>query len=409
MAKEKFDYEKFSEEVLKGLQDKKPLLGQGGLFTPLLKQFLESALEGEMQAHLEDEASRGGLKNRRNGRSRKHVQSPMGGFELLSPRDRESTFEPEIVPKRQVSITSDMDQRIISMYSFGTSYADIRKHLREMYDFDVSEGTISAITDQILPAIKEWQSRPLESVYPVIWLDAMHYKVRDEGVVRPKAVYSVLGVNRDGEKDVLGVYLGSSESAGFWRGVLSNLQERGVKDIFIACIDNLRGFGDAIDDYFPRTAVQLCLVHQMRNSLKHVADKNSREVAADLKKIYQAHTEDNGLEALKTSEEKWGSKYPAIFKSWHANWERLAHIYQFKPALRRLVYTTNPIESYHRMIRKVTKTKGAFNSEKAILKLVYLAVQNAQTKWSGRIQSWPAIRQELTITFEDRMNIDTVH
>lgn len=404
MKEEAFDYEKFSKEVQRGLLEKKPLLGQGGLFTPLIKQFLEAALEGEIQAHMEESRSQMGNSNRRNGKSRKQIKSPLGGFELLSPRDRDGSFSPEIISKRQVKITSDIDQKIIGLYGMGMSYSDIRRHLVEMYDFEVSEATLSSITDQILPAIKDWQNRPLESLYPVIWLDAMYYKVRDEGVVKSKAVYSVLGVNMEGTKEVLGVYLGDSESASFWRGVLTQLQERGVKDVFIACIDNLKGFGDAIDDYFPKTEVQLCLVHQMRNSLKYVVDKDMKEVAKDLKQIYQATTEEGGKQALAEAEAKWGKKYPAIFKSWNTHWERLAHIYKYSPALKRLIYTTNPIESYHRMIRKVTKTKGSFNSEKAILKLVYLAVQNAQTKWNGQIFNWAAIYQDLYINFKDRFN-----
>lgn len=404
MEKEEFDFEKFSKEVQLGLREKKPMLGQGGLFTPLLKKFLEAALEGELSAHLEENQPQEGARNRRNGKSRKQLQSPLGGFELLSPRDRDGSFEPQIVAKRQVKITSDIDQKIIGLYGRGMSVRDISDQLKELYDFDISEATISTITDQILPQVKEWQNRPLESLYPVIWLDAMFYKVRDEGVVKSKAVYSVLGVNIEGSKEVLGIYLGDSESASFWRGVLTNLQERGVKDVFIACIDNLSGFGDAIDDYFPKTEVQLCLVHQMRNSLKYVPDKDRREVAANLKLIYQASTETDGIQALEAAEAKWGKKYPAIFKSWHKHWDRLAHIYKYQPALKRLIYTTNPIESYHRMIRKVTKTKGAFNSEKAILKLIYLAVQNAQTKWNGQIFNWSAIQQDLFINFNDRFN-----
>jgi transposase-like protein len=404
MKKEAFDFEKFAKEVQTGLYENKPLLGQGGLFTPLLKRFLEGALEGELTGHLVEEKANKNCKNRRNGKSRKQIQSPLGNFELLSPRDREGSFEPEIIGKRQVKITSDIDQKIIGLYSSGMSYSDIQKHLKEIYDFDVSEGTLTAITDQILPAIKDWQNRPLESIYPVLWLDAMFYKVREDGMVKSKAVYSVLGVNTEGIKEVLGIYLGDNESSTFWRGVLSNLKERGIEDVFIACIDNLRGFGDAIDEYFPFTEVQLCLVHQMRNSLKYVPDKDKRAVAKDLKLIYQSSTEAGGKEALQNAEDKWGTKYPTMFKSWHKNWERLAHIYKYKPALKRLIYTTNPIESYHRMIRKVTKTKGAFNSEKAIMKLIYLAVQNAQTKWDGQIFNWTIIRQELSITFNQRFN-----
>jgi transposase-like protein len=409
MKKEGFDFEKFSLEVREGLYQKKPLLGQGGLFTPLIKKFLEAALEGEMEAHLQESTHKPGPRNRRNGKSRKQVQSAVGAFELLSPRDRDGSFEPEIIGKRQVKITSDIDQKIIGLYGMGMSYSDIQRHLKETYDFDISDGTLSAITDRILPEIKEWQNRPLESIYPVIWLDAMFYKVREEGIVKSKAVYSVLGVNMDGEKQVLGIYLGASESASFWRGVLTNLQERGIKDVFIACIDNLRGFADAIDDYFPKTEVQLCLVHQMRNSLKYVPEKDMKAVAKDLKEIYRSGSEESAKQALANAEEKWSSKYPAVFKSWHSNWERLAHIYKYRSGLKRLIYTTNPIESYHRMIRKVTKTKGSFNSEKAIIKLIYLAVQNAQTKWSGQIFGWAAIRQDLSINFNNRLSTaDTV-
>lgn len=409
MKKEGFDFEKFSLEVREGLYQKKPLLGQGGLFTPLIKKFLEAALEGEMEAHLQESTDKPGPRNRRNGKSRKQVQSAVGAFELLSPRDRDGSFEPEIIGKRQVKITSDIDQKIIGLYGMGMSYSDIQRHLKETYDFDISDGTLSAITDRILPEIKEWQNRPLESIYPVIWLDAMFYKVREEGIVKSKAVYSVLGVNMDGEKQVLGIYLGASESASFWRGVLTNLQERGIKDVFIACIDNLRGFADAIDDYFPKTEVQLCLVHQMRNSLKYVPEKDMKAVAKDLKEIYRSGSEESAKQALANAEEKWSLKYPAVFKSWHSNWERLAHIYKYRSGLKRLIYTTNPIESYHRMIRKVTKTKGSFNSEKAIIKLIYLAVQNAQTKWSGQIFGWAAIRQDLSINFNNRLSTaDTV-
>ena len=271
-----------------------------------------------MEAHLQESTHKPGPRNRRNGKSRKQVQSAVGAFELLSPRDRDGSFEPDIIGKRQVKITSDIDQKIIGLYGMGMSYSDIQRHLKETYDFDISDGTLSAITDRILPEIKEWQNRPLESIYPVIWLDAMFYKVREEGIVKSKAVYSVLGVNMDGEKQVLGIYLGASESASFWRGVLTNLQERGIKDVFIACIDNLRGFADAIDDYFPKTEVLLCLVHQMRNSLKYVPEKDMKAVAKDLKELYRSSSEESAKQALANAEEKWSLKYPAIFKSWHS-------------------------------------------------------------------------------------------
>ena len=283
------------------------------------------------------------------------------------------------------------------------SYSDIQNHLKEMYDFEVSDGTISSITDRILPEIKEWQNRPLESVYPLIWLDAMHYKVRDEGQVKSKAIYSILGVTLDGQKEVLGIYFGNSESSSFWRQVLNDLQNRGLEDVFIACIDNLSGFADAIEDYYPKTEVQLCLVHQMRNSAKYVTHADLREVMKDLKVVYQAPSEQKGLEALELARGKWNKKYPAIFRSWDKNWDRLANIYKYSTHLKRLMYTTNPIESYHRMIRKVTKTKGAFSSENAILKQVYLAIRNAQTRWNGQIFYWSAIQNDLNAYFSDRI------
>lgn len=398
--KKGFDFEDFSQKAVEGIKQGKPLTGTDGVFTPLLKMILEASLQGEMQSHIEQTKP---MKNRRNGKSVKQVESGMGNFELVTPRDRSGTFDPQTVGKRQVTISSDIDKKIIGLYGLGMSYSDIQSHLKEMYDFEISEATMSAITDSIIPEIKDWQNRPLESIYPVIWLDAMHYKVRVEGIVQSKAVYSVLGVGMDGMKEVLGIYFGSSESASFWRQVLNDLQQRGVADIFIACIDNLKGFGDAIEDYFPKTEVQLCLVHQMRNSMKYVTYTDLREIVKDLKRIYTATTEDQGMDQLLLAEDKWGKKYPAIFKSWHTHWDRLANIYKYNKELRRIIYTTNPIESYHRMIRKVTKTKGAFSSENAILKQIYLAIQNAQTKGSGQIFAWNAIRNDLNHYFSDRI------
>jgi putative transposase len=396
----KFDFEEFSKKAIEDLQSGKPLTGTNGVFTPLLKMILEASLQGELESHLKDTKPQ---KNRRNGTSKKQIQSGIGNFELSTPRDRQSTFEPQTVGKRQNTISSDIDKKIIGLYGLGMSYSDIQSHLKEMYDFEISDGTISSITDTILPEIKEWQNRPLESVYPVIWMDAMYYKVREDGVVKSKAVYSVLGVTMDGTKEVLGIYFGNSESSGFWRQVLNDLKNRGIQDVFISCIDNLNGFGDAIEDYFPKTEVQLCVVHQMRNSMKYVTYKDLRAVVKDLKEIYRAPTEQKGLEALDAAEENWGKKYPAIFTSWRKHWDRLANIYKYGAELRRIIYTTNPIESYHRMIRKVTKTKGSFSSENAILKQVYLAIMNAHTKWNGQIFAWASIRNDLNAYFSDRI------
>lgn len=405
--KEEFDFKAFAKQAGDALRSGKPLAGKGGVFTPLLKMIIESALEGELDDHLNETRKSG--KNRRNGHGAKKLQSSLGGFEVLAPRDRNSSFEPQIVEKRQHKISSDIDQQIIALFSRGMSYRDIQDHVGEMYGIEVSEGTLTAITDRIFPQILAWQNRPLESLYPVIWLDAMHFKVREDGAVKTKAVYSILGVTTRGEKEVVGVYFGDHESSKFWRQVLHELKQRGIEDILIACIDNLNGFADAIEDVFPKTDVQLCLVHQMRNSMKCISEKDMKPMVKDMKKIYRADNEKMALYYLQEAEQTWGSKYKVVFKSWYRNWERLTNFYKYPPQLRRLIYTTNPIESYHRMVRKVTKTKGAFSSENAILKQIYLATMNAQTKWNGTIFAWPSIRKDLIAYFEDRFNqTDTV-
>lgn len=405
--KEEFDFKAFAKQAGDALRSGKPLAGKDGVFTPLLKMIIESALEGELDDHLSD--TRKTNRNRRNGYGAKKLQSSLGGFEVLAPRDRNSSFEPQIVEKRQHKISSDIDHQIIALFGRGMSYRDIQQHVGEMYGIEVSEGTLTAITDRIFPQIMEWQNRPLESLYPVIWLDAMHFKVREDGAVKTKAVYSILGVTTKGEKEVVGVYFGDHESSKFWRQVLHQLKQRGIADILIACIDNLNGFAEAIEDVFPQTDVQLCLVHQMRNSMKCISEKDMKPMVRDLKKIYQADNEKMALHYFQEAEENWGSKYKVVFKSWHRNWNRLTNFYKYPPQLRRLIYTTNPIESYHRMVRKVTKTKGAFSSENAILKQIYLATMNAQTKWNGTIFAWSSIRKDLIAYFEDRFNqTDTV-
>lgn len=402
MEKKKFDFESFAKKAADELRSGKPMVGRDGVFTPLLKMLIEGALNGEMDTHMEE--TRKPKKNRRNGHTQKTIQSPLGGFEVFSPRDRNSTFEPQIVEKRSHSISSDIDQQIIALYGRGMSYSDIQGHLMEIYGLAISDATLTAITDRIIPQIKDWQNRVLESVYPVVWMDAMHYKVRENGKVMSKAIYSVLGVTLDGHKEVLGIYFGDHESSSFWRQVLNELQMRGVEDIMVVCIDNLRGFGDAVEDIFPRTDVQLCLVHQMRNSMKYMSEKDVKPMVADLKKIYKAINEDQAKHALAVAEETWGVKYKAVFRSWYNNWERLTNFFKYPPALRRIIYTTNPIESYHRMVRKATKTKGAFVSEDAIVKQIYLATINAQTKWNGTMFGWSTVRRDLEEYFGTRIN-----
>jgi putative transposase len=401
MNNEKFDFEEFARQAGEQIRQGKPLTGTDGIFTPLLKKILEAALEGEMDAHVEESKAQ---KNRRNGKTSKSVKSSVGPIQITTPRDRDGSFEPVTVEKRQRSLSSDIDKKIIGLYGLGMSYSDIQQHLKEMYGLDVSDATVTAITDRILPEIKDWQSRVLESVYPFVWLDAMHFKVRHDGRVQSKAVYSILGVTTEGTKEILGIYFGMSESASFWRQVLNDLKLRGVEDIFIACIDNLKGFADAVEHFFPQSEVQLCLVHQMRNSMQYVSSKDLKEFTEDMKKVYQASSEDLGLYNLEQAEQKWSRKYPAVFTSWRTNWSRLSGFYKYPAAIRRIIYTTNPIESYHRMVRKVTKTKGAFSSEDAILKQIYLAMRNAQTKWKGQIAGWHAVRNDLAFYFDDRLH-----
>lgn len=406
MKEEKFDFEAFVRQAGEQLRQGKPFTGKGGVFTPLLKRILEASLEGELDEHLQD--SRTIDANRRNGHTRKNLKSSLGAFEISTPRDRNATFEPQTVAKRQRTISEDIDKKILALYGLGMSYGDIQVHLKDMYGVELSDGTLTAITDRIIPEIKEWQNRPLESVYPVIWLDAMHFKVRHEGMVKSKAVYSVLGVTTDGQKEVIGIYFGEQEGSTFWRQVLNDLKMRGIEDICIACIDNLKGFADVIEDVFPKTQVQLCLVHQMRNSMKYLNWKDLKPCVADLKKVYRANNAGLALSYLEQAEVKWGNKYSVIFKSWRSNWDRLATFFQYPPALRKIIYTTNPIESYHRMVRKVTKTKGAFSSEDAILKQIYLATVNCNTKWQGQMFNWTAVRIDLIAYFGNRLLNDTV-
>lgn len=402
MEEKKFDFEAFVKQAGEQLRSGKPLTGSDGVFTPLLKKILEASLEGELDDHLQE--TRKETKNRRNGHTQKNIQSSLGGFEIFSPRDRNATFEPQTIAKRQRVVSEDIDKKILGLYGLGMSYGDIQHHLKDMYDFDISDGTITAITDRIIPAIKEWQNRPLENVYPVMWLDAIHFKVRQDGVVKSKAVYSILAVTADGQKEVIGLYFGENESSSFWRSVLNDLKMRGIKDICIAVIDNLKGFGDAIEDVFPATEVQLCLVHQMRNSMKYMTYKDLKPCVRDLKKVYKAVNAEMALHYLDEAEQVWGKKYAAVFKSWRSNWDRLSQFFQYPSIIRRIIYTTNPIESYHRMVRKVTKTKGAFSTEDAIVKQIYLATINANTKWRGTMFGWNAVRNELNHYFKERLN-----
>ncbi len=404
MSKENFNYDALKKKALEQFRSGKPLFGKDGAFAPLLKEFLEAAMEGELEDHLDDEERDNG--NRKNGRTSKRLKTAEGTIDLETPRDRSSTFEPSIVKKRETILAESLEQKIIGMYGHGMSFRDISTHLKDMYDTDISASTLSTITDKVIPLVKDWQNRPLESTYCIVWLDAMYYKVKDEGKVVNRCVYNILGINPEGRKDLLGMYVSESEGANFWLGVLSNLQQRGVSDILIACIDNLKGFAEAISSIYPQTEVQSCVVHQIRNSLKYVASKDQKAFMADLKPVYQAITREEAGDKLAALDDKWGKKYPVVIDSWQRNWSKLSTYFDYSEAIRRLIYTTNTIEGFHRQIRKVTKTKGAFTSDMALLKLIYLTTQNIQKKWTQPLQNWSLTVSQLSIKFGDRLRLN---
>lgn len=393
------------QAALEQFRSGKPLFGQGGAFAPLLQELLEAALEGELAAHLQEQGEE--QANRRNGYSTKQLQTSVGSFELATPRDRNGTFHPEVVKKRQTILADTLEERILGMYGLGMSTRDISRHIEETYGTCVSHTVVAEVTDRIIPKVRLWQSRPLEAVYTMVWLDAMYYKVRDEeGQVVTRCLYNILGVRCDGHKEVLGAYVSESEGAKFWLSVLSDLQRRGVQDILIACIDNLSGFEQAIQSVFPYTEVQSCVVHQVRNTLRYVASKDQKEVVAQVKNIYRAPSKEEAEEHLAALEKKWEKKYPAVVRSWRTNWHKLSTFFKYPPAIRRLIYTTNAIEGYHRQLRKVTKTKGAFPSDMALLKLVYLASGRIEEKWTIPLPNWALTAQQLSIIFGQRMPLE---
>jgi transposase-like protein len=325
---------------------------------------------------------------------------------LSTPQDRQSNFEPQIVKKRETLLADNLAPKIIGLYGLGMSFRDISNHIKEMYDVDVSHDTLSEITDRVIPQVKEWQNRPLEAVYPIVWLDAMHYKVRDGGKVVSRAVYNILALNVEGRKDLIGMYISESEGANFWLSVLTDIKSRGVKDILIACTDNLTGFSEAILSVFPQAEVQSCVIHQIRNSLKYVASKDQKVFMKDLKMVYQAVNKSQAEDGLIKLEEIWGKKYPVVIRSWNNNWDKLSTYFQYDECIRKMIYTTNAVEGFHRQVRKVTKTKGAFTNDMALMKLIYLTVENISKKWTQPVQNWGLTVQQLSIKFGDRMKTD---
>lgn len=400
---DQFDYDGLKKKALEQFRSGKSLFGKDGAFAPLLKEFLEAAMEAELDEHLDDAERDTG--NRKNGRTQKRLKTADGTIDIETPRDRSSTFDPQIVKKRETILAESLEHKIIGMYGHGMSFRDISAHIKDMYDTDISAATLSAITDKVIPLVKEWQNRPLEAVYCIVWLDAMYYKVKEDGRVINRCVYNILGINAEGRKDLLGMYVSESEGANFWLSVLTNLQQRGISDILIACIDSLKGFAEAIATVYPHTEVQTCIVHQIRNSLKYVASKDQKSFIADLKPVYQAVSKDEAEQQLLDLEVKWGKKYPIVIESWNRNWDKLSTFFKYPAAIRKLIYTTNTIEGFHRQIRKVTKTKGAFTSDMALLKLIYLATQNIQKKWTQPLQNWSITVSQLSIIFSGRLKL----
>lgn len=394
--KEKFDF----EQALKAIQSGQAISGKERVLAPLVKQLTEAALEAELDSHLADDV----VANRRNGKSSKTLKTSDGPIDLDTPRDRAGTFEPQIVKKYQSSVSDEIESKILSMYGRGLSYTDISEHVQEMYGISVSTAAISTITDKIIDTVKAWQQRPLDSHYPFVWLDAIHYKVKAEARYQNKAVYTVLALNLEGKKEVLGLYLSETEGANFWLGVLTDLQNRGVEDILIASVDGLTGFPEAIETIYPKTEVQLCIVHQIRNSLRYVASKHHKAFMVDLKRVYQALNKSAAESALDELDEIWGDKYPIVIKSWRTKWEYLSTYFRYPESIRKVIYTTNSIEAVHRQFRKLTKTKGAFPNDNSLLKLLYLGIQNASKKWTMPIQNWNLTLSQLAIFFEGRFD-----
>ena len=376
------------------------------LFRETIAEFIEDGLDAEMNEHLgygRYDTKEKETDDSRNGHSSKTLRTSFGDMPIQVPRDRKGEFDPVILKKNQTSISQDVEEKIISMYAKGMTTTDIGDHIQDIYGIEVSESTDSRITDKVLPAAKEWQQRPLESVYAVMFMDAIHYHVRSEGQIVKKAVYIAIGIDLDGRKDVLGMWVGENESAKYWATVLNSLRNRGVEDVFIACTDNLSGFSNAIEAVFPKAEIQNCIIHQLRNSSKYVSYKDLKALMADLKEVYAAVDEPSAEEALDRFAEKWDKKYPKISASWRENWANLSTYFKFPEELRRLIYTTNAIEGFNRQLRKVTKAKAVFPTDDSLFKMLYLAMLDITKKWTGRRQDWSVIHAQLSVYYADRM------
>ena len=376
----------------------------------IMRDMMSVLLEGALDEELDEELgySKYDYRNKdtdnsRNGHSKKTMHTSYGDMDVAIPRDRNGEYEPRLIQKYQNTITQDMEEKIISMYAKGMTTGDIEAHLKELYDLDISDSTISRITDKVIPLVKEWQERPLQEVYAVVYMDAIHYHVRSEGRIVKRAVYIALGIDMEGKKDVIGMYVGENEGAKFWLSIINGLKNRGIQDILIACVDGLNGFPQAIEAVYPETEIQQCIIHQIRNTTKYVSYKDLKKLMADLKLVYAAPDEATALEELESFGEKWNGKYPKIYKSWSDRWPTLSTYFKYPDEVRKLIYTTNAIEGFNRQLRKVTKSKTVFPSDDSLLKMLYLATMDITKKWTGRRRDWAQIRAQLEIYFEERL------
>jgi putative transposase len=396
---------KLIDNLLKDYKTPEEILGDNGLLKQLTKAVLERAMQAELTEHLgyeRHDAAGDNSGNSRNGKSKKTLKGEFGNLPIEVPRDRESSFDPKIVPKGQTRF-SGFDDKILSLYARGMTTREIQSHLAEIYQVEVSPSLISAVTDAVIEEVKVWQSRPLDALYPILYLDALQVKVRDGAHIRNKAIYLAIGINLAGTKEVLGLWVAQTEGAKFWLQIVTELKNRGVEDIFIACVDGLKGFPEAIETVFPQAQVQLCIVHLVRHSLNYVGWKQRKEVASDLQTIYRASTREEAELKLSEFSEKWDEQFPTISKSWRANWERVTPFFAYPADIRRVIYTTNAIESVNMSLRKVIKNRGSFPTDEAVLKLLYLALQNIARKWTMPIKEWKAALNRFAIIFEERM------
>ncbi len=392
--------------IMKGL-DVKNFDDLKDVFKLMVGEMLEDGLDGELDDELGytkyDYRNKEG-ENSRNGYSKKTLKTSFGETEIKVPRDRNGEFEPQLVKKNQTTLTGDIEEKILSMYAKGMTTSDIETHIQDIYGLECSDSTISRITDKILPVVREWRSRPLEEVYAVVFMDAIHFHVRSEGQIVKKAVYIAIGINMDGIKEVLGMWVGENESAKFWLSVMNGLRNRGLQDILIACVDGLTGFPAAIEAVYPKTEIQQCIIHQIRNTTRFVSYKDIKALMADLKKVYAAIDEPTALSELENFDEKWGNKYPKIAISWRDNWANLSTYFKYPQEIRTLIYTTNAIEGFNRQLRKVTKNKGIFPTDDRLIKMLYLAMMDITKKWTGKRREWGQIHSQLEIFFADRLS-----